>query len=242
MKMNRRTLLSALAAASALALLPLGSSAAPNPTKRPLKIGIIGAGWLGGTVGRAWVAAGHEVMFSARDQEKLRRENGHLGERAKIGTPAEAAQFGEVLLFALPYDALPEVGAQLAPHIKGKIVLDAMNPAGGSALEKRAKDETGGSIGLLTAKLLPGTRVARVFSSVDATQIEASANSSAHALAVPLAADDQEALATAEQLVRDAGCDPVVVGKLAESTRYQRDGYAFRVHTDAADLRRRLKL
>src|SRR3954454_14205363 len=79
---------------------------------------------------------------------------------------------------------------------------------------KRKRRPTGTA--LLSVKLLPGTRLVRAFSAVDATQIKASFERETDRLAVPLASDDAEAMRIAEQLVRDAGCEPVIVGKLAE--------------------------
>ncbi len=82
----------------------------------------------------------------------------------------------------------------------------------------------------------------RVFSAVDATAIDASAKRLSGKLGVPLAGDDAEAVQLAAQLVRDAGCEPVVVGNLAAATSFQRGGPGFRANTTAPDLRRLLGL
>jgi predicted dinucleotide-binding enzyme len=65
-----------------------------------MRIGVIGAGWLGGTVGGVWAKAGHEVLFSSRHRDKLASMLVELGLRASAGAPAEAAAFGEVVLIA----------------------------------------------------------------------------------------------------------------------------------------------
>ena len=80
---------------------------------KPMRIGVIGAGALGGTVGRVLVKAGHEVKFSSRHPEELAAMMRELGPRASVGTPGEAAEFGTVLLFAVPYEALPQLGRDL---------------------------------------------------------------------------------------------------------------------------------
>jgi len=235
--MNRRNVLKSMAAFTALsALAPLRGRAA-----QPLRIGVIGAGWQGGTIGRLWVRAGHEVKFSARDLDRVRADIAGLGALAMAGTPEEAATFGSVLLFATPYDALPDLGRELADPLRGKIVLDACNPApgGGSALSREAESI---GVGEMSARLLPGTRLVRVFSSVDATQIEASAGRDTNLLAIPLASDDEDAMRIAAQLVRDVGSDPVIVGPLAQARLFQRGGPGFRLHTNAAELRQRLGL
>src|SRR3954468_14589251 len=82
-------------------------------TTKPVRIGVIGAGSLGGTVGSVLVKAGHEVKFSSRHPEELVAMARELGPRASIGTPREAAEFGTILLIAVPYDALPEIGRDL---------------------------------------------------------------------------------------------------------------------------------
>jgi predicted dinucleotide-binding enzyme len=107
------------------ALLGLHSETAPAETTKPMRIGVIGAGSLGGTVGSVLVKAGHEVKFSSRHPEQLISMTRELGSRASVGTPKEAAEFATVLLFAVPYDALPQVGRDLQDVIRGKIVLDA---------------------------------------------------------------------------------------------------------------------
>src|SRR5438067_8827287 len=64
---------------------------------KAMRIGVIGAGSLGGTVGRLWVETGHEVMFSSRHPEELASIVRELGPRASAGTPRQAAEFGTVL-------------------------------------------------------------------------------------------------------------------------------------------------
>ena len=89
-----------------------------------------------------------------------------------------------------------------------------------------------------SAKYLPGTRLVRAFSAVDATAIEASAQRQSGKLGVPLAGDDAKAVEVAAQLVRDAGCEPVIVGDLASAVSFQRGGPGFRANTNAPELRR----
>ena len=164
-----------------------------------------------------------------------------LGPRASAGTPAEAAAFGEVVLIATPYGALETIGRDLGGALQGKIVLDACNPYPPDPEAFRREIETAG-VAVSTAKYLPGAQLVRAFSAVDATSVEASAADRGERLGVPLASDDDEALRVAEQLVRDAGCEPVVVGDLAAARSFQRGGPGFRANTSAPALRRRLGL
>ncbi len=164
-----------------------------------------------------------------------------LGARASVGTPQQAAVFGSVLLFAVPYDALPQLGRDLQEELRDKIVLDACNPPlyGGDALAREARAN---GVGLTSAKYLPGARLVRAFSAVDATAIAASAGRQRDKVGVPLAGDDTEAIQVAAELVREAGCEPVVVGNLAAARSFQQGGPGFRANTAAAELRRLLGL
>ena len=233
MRLSRRLAFSVFAALA-------GSLPVKGGAAAPLRIGVIGAGWLGGTVGRRWVEAGHEVRFSSRHPEELVATTRPLGPRASVGTPREAAEFGSVLLFAVPYAALPQLGRDLADAIRGKIVLDACNPgpSGDAGLTREA--ELNGA-GAMSAKYLPATRLVRAFSAVDATAVAAS-GVGGRMLGVPIAGDDEAAVRVAAQLVRDAGCEPVVVGGLADSGSFQRGGPGFRANTTPEELRRRLGL
>jgi 8-hydroxy-5-deazaflavin:NADPH oxidoreductase len=206
-----------------------------------MRIGVIGAGSLGGTVGRVLVRAGYEVMFSSRHPEELAAMTRELGPRASTGTPGKAAKFGRVLLFAVPYEALPQLGRDLKEDIRGKVVLDACNTSSRTDSALLREVRTNGA-GLTSAKLLPDTRLVRAFSAVDATEVEASFKHQREKLGVPLAGDDAEAMQIAAQLVRDTGCEPVIVGNLAACKSFDRDGPGWRANTTAPDLRRVLGL
>jgi lactate dehydrogenase-like 2-hydroxyacid dehydrogenase len=100
-----------LAAGGTLALLPLLSEfPALAQTPADTKIGVIGSGRLGGPVGTIFAKAGYKVMFSSRHPEELKDLVARAGPNASAGTVQEAVAFGNVILIAVPYKALPEVG------------------------------------------------------------------------------------------------------------------------------------
>jgi 8-hydroxy-5-deazaflavin:NADPH oxidoreductase len=106
---NRRSFLQIAAAAAAglaAGALPHALHAQSSASKS-LKIGVIGSGRIGGTVGELWVKAGHEVMFSSLDLERDKALAARVRGGARAGTPKEAAAFGEVLFVSVPYSALP---------------------------------------------------------------------------------------------------------------------------------------
>lgn len=239
MKHSRRSFLRVAAAAAA----GLAAGALPHAlhaqggASKTLKIGVIGSGRIGGTVGELWVKAGHQVMFSSLDLDHDKALAARVGARA--GTPKEAAAFGEVLLISVPYSALPQLGRDLGGSLKGKIVLDTCNPIpgrdGDMALEARAK-----GTGFASPRLLPGARLVRAFNSVGYTSLQSEAHRSGERIAIPLAADDAVALQTAARLVRDAGFEPVAVGPLARAKEFDPGAPVFGRALTAAELRRGL--
>src|SRR3990170_739327 len=129
---RREFLRTAGTAAAGLALgVVLYGARAASSAGAGLKIGIVGSGRIGGTLGALWLKAGHEIMFSSLDLEHDKALAARLGGKARAGSPREAAAFGEVVLVAVPYSALPQLGRELAAAIKGKVVIDTCNPIPG---------------------------------------------------------------------------------------------------------------
>lgn len=236
MSTTRRSVLLALGVLSALTLMPGIGNAAEK-----MRIGIVGAGSHGGTIGRLWVQAGHEVMFSTRNPSELEAMAKELGPKASVGTSRQAAEFGTVVLFATPYNALPDLGRDLAPALRGKIVLDATNPPPDES-NPLSREAYANGVGETSAKYLPGTRLVRAFSATDASSISASSRRNDAKLGVPLASNDAQALQVAAQLTRDLGSIPVLTGDLSTARTFQRGGPGFRANTDAAALRKLLGL
>lgn len=240
--LSRRTFIHAGGALAACVALRAERSLAQVDTARQLKIGMIGSGRIGGTIGGLWVKAGHPVLFSSRHPEQLQRMVTELGPLARAGTVAEAIAFGDVLLVAVPYAALPEVGREHAAALRGKIVLDACNAVPGRDGEALAQEVERDGIGLTSQKYLPGTRLVRAFNTMSYAIFAQEAHRPDPKLAIPIAGDDPEAVRIAVQLVRDAGFDPVEVGKLADARRFQRGQPGYGQRVSAAELKQKLAL
>jgi predicted dinucleotide-binding enzyme len=208
MNEHRRQFLVLAASATAFAALPLSLRAAEK-----LKIGVIGSGNVGSAIGAVWVQAGHEVMFSSRHLEHDQSLAAELGTGARAGTPQEAAAFGDVLLVAVPYGALPDIGKDLAEQIKGKVVIDACNPfpSRDGEIANWAREK---GVGLASAELLPGARIVRAFNAIGAESM-GSAYRDPGRVGMPIAGDDAEAIEVASALIREIGYEPVLVGGLA---------------------------
>jgi 8-hydroxy-5-deazaflavin:NADPH oxidoreductase len=226
------------------ALVLLGAPATPADTAGaapPMKIGIIGAGKIGGTLAALWVKAGHEVLISSRNPDELKPLAQTLGPKAHVGTPREAALFGDVVLISIPYGALPQVGRDLKSELAGKIVLDTGNPYperdGAMALEARRK-----GTGVASAEFLPGVRLVRAFNAINYKSLQSEAHRAGEPVAIPLAGDDAKALALASQLVKDAGFEPVVVGPLSSAKLFDVGSPVYVQVLTAKELRARLGL
>ncbi len=205
------------AMAAIISLLSLTASAAQ--TDKPLKIGIVGAGLIGGSVGVLWAKAGHEVFFSSRHPEELGDLLKQAGPSAKAGTPAEAAQFGDVVFVAVPYHAMPKVGKELSPLLQNKIVIDCGNPYpsrdGEMAVEALKK-----GTGIASAEFFPGVRLVRAYNSISYKSITTQAHREGGLMAIPMAGDDEEAVKVTMKLIKESGFDPVLVGPLSKAREF----------------------
>lgn len=239
---GRRRILAGAAALGLAVVLAQGLDAQQVPqTRQPRKIGIIGSGQQGGSIGLLWAQAGHEVLFSSRHPEELKDLVAKAGPKAKAGLPQEAAAFGDVVLIAVPYGALPQVGRDYAAAMKGKVVIEVGNPR-----EDRdgpmAADAMKRGTGVTSAEYLPGVRLVRALNALSFTQVQKDAHRGGEKLGVPVAADDAAAMAVAVQLVTDAGFDPVVVGGLARAREFDRNTAVYVKGMTARQIRETLKL
>ncbi len=202
---------------------------------------MIGSGHLGGTIGGLLAKDGHPVLFSSRHPEELKTLVAAVGPNARAGTVTEAIAFGDVVLIAVPYRAIPQIGRDYGAALRGKVVLDACNavPARDGAITDEVERD---GVGITSQRYLPGARLVRAFNTIGASIFARQANRPAPRLAVPIAGDDAAAVAIAAGLVRDAGFDPVVVGMLADARRFQRGSPGYGQVVSAAELKQKLSL
>ena len=242
--MKPTTLLRALAlvTVAATALMPLATHAQSTPqTSRPMKIGFIGSGNIGGAIGELLAKAGHEVFFSSRNPDNLKPLVARVGAKARAGTPKEAIAFADVVFLGVPYSSMQQIGQDYAGALKGKIVLDAGNPnvrrdgpVAEAAVAKGA--------GVATAEHLPGARIVRAFNQLNFKVFLSEAHRAGDKVAVPLAGDDKEALTVASRLVTDAGFEPLVVGPLSAGKSFDSSQPIFLKAMTAREFRAALKL
>lgn len=233
-KLARRIALTILVCAFALP--HLQAAAEPVPSK---KIGIIGAGKIGSTFGALWAKAGYEVLLSSRHPEELKPLAESLGPKVRVGTPAEAFAFSKAVLIAIPYKAYPDFGQEHRAALTGKIVLDPGNAT--KARDGALFDEVqANGVGVTSAKYLPGARIVRAFNAANFELFVANSNRSGARMAVPIAGDDAAAIEVAKTLVNDAGFDPVLVGTLADATKFAMWTRGFGHNMTAPELKAKL--
>jgi predicted dinucleotide-binding enzyme len=232
---TRREFLLAGAAAAGLAL---ASPVRARP-RGSMRIGIIGAGRIGGAVGLEWAEAGHEVFFSSRNPDELAPLVQQGGSRTRAGTPAEAAAFGQVIVIGTPYDALPQLAQDFGASMRGKVVIVLSNQArqnGGPP----SQDAIARGWGVVTPQLLPGTRVTRAFNAINFRFVTSEAHRAGEKVGIPIVGDDAEAVRITTELVVDAGFDPVLVGGLDRASSFDPGTPVFVSNMTAAQLREAL--
>ena len=214
--LGRREFLAIAGATAALAASPIGALA-QTAGGSALKIATIGSGREGGALGTRFAKAGHPVMFSSRHPEQLKELVAAAGPNAKAGTVAEAAAFADVVLLVVPFTAVEEIGREHGKALAQKpLLIDVSNPIprrDGEEFVKKINEE--GGAGLATAKMIPGAKIVRAFNAIGSAQLETLAHRQGEPAGVPIAGDDQKAIALAEQLIRQIGFEPVLVGGLA---------------------------
>ncbi len=177
-----------------------------------MRIGIVGAGRIGGNAGKLFARAGHEVMFSfSREPEKLQALADETGGSA--GTPAEAGGFGEVVLLSVPWRLVDDALAQ-AGSLEGKVVIDTTNQFGSGGWEDLG-DQTAAQ---LNAGRMPGAGYVKSFNTLTSGfQAEAAGRSGDERVVLFLCGDDADAKAKVAGLIEDAGFVPVDVGGTADA-------------------------
>jgi 8-hydroxy-5-deazaflavin:NADPH oxidoreductase len=194
------------------------SVAADSPASS-IHIGIIGAGKMGAALASLWANAGYQVMISSRSPDALQSLTQSIGHGVRAGTAKSAAQFGNVVVIAIPYGSEPQLGGELAAQLAGKIVIDLGNPypqRDGSMADEARKEGTG----VASAKFFPGVKLVRAFNAISFVSLQKNGHGGADPIAIPIAADDKQAIAVTERLVRDAGFGPVVVGPLSTAKTF----------------------
>jgi predicted dinucleotide-binding enzyme len=183
-----------------------------------MNIAIIGAGNVGGALGKSWAKAGHRIIFGVRDPKtgKTRPPLAEIGAAATSVAVPDAVQLADVLVLATPWNSVPDAIRAMG-DVKGKIIIDCTNP-----LFLNAEGSLSLSVGSTTsgaeevARLADGARVAKAFNTYGWENF-ADAHYPGYGELKPVmfyCSDDDEAKGVVEQLATDLGFDPVDTGGL----------------------------
>jgi 8-hydroxy-5-deazaflavin:NADPH oxidoreductase len=179
-----------------------------------MKIGIIGAGKMGSALGKIWVQQGHQVLLSySRDLAQLHQLADSIG--AKSATPTDAANFGDVIMLAVPYPALHEILTTVL--LENKIVITCV-----SGLKPDFEGNTVGlpselqtSVAEEIARSVPGAKVVEAFNTTFAEILQSdSRDFNGQRPSVLFCGEDRAAKEVVATLIKDCGYDAIDVGTL----------------------------
>jgi 8-hydroxy-5-deazaflavin:NADPH oxidoreductase len=203
-----------------------------------MRVGIVGSGRIGGNAGIQLARSAHEVLFSySRDPAKLERL---ASERpgARTGTPREAVEFAEAVVFAVPWRLIDDVLGEMGT-LAGKVVVDTTNQYGSGGLEELP----GGLSAVETnASRMPGAMLAKAFNTLTSGyQRDVAEGRVDGDIAMFFAAEEQPAIDAVTTLIEGCGFVPVHLGgwdrvRLLEAPR--RPGAVYGESYRAEDARR----
>jgi 8-hydroxy-5-deazaflavin:NADPH oxidoreductase len=203
-------------------------------------MGLIGAGHIGSQLARLAVAQGYNVVVSnSRGPETLKALVTELGDKARAGTPFDAAKAGDIVVVTVPLKNYRTVPVE--PLI-GKIVIDTNNyyPERDGHIPELDSEST--TTSQLLQDHLPKSKVVKAFNHIYAAAIttDGQPHGSANRRALAIAGNDAAAKATVSKLIDEFGFDTVDIGPLSESWRIQRDTPGYGPRRTANDLRKDL--
>jgi len=180
-----------------------------------MKIAVIGAGNVGGTLGAAWANRGHEVIFGVRDaaDANLKELLARAGGKARAAGIKDAAAAAEVVALTVPWPAAQDA-LRSAGDLRGKILLDCMNP-----LKPDLSGLTVGYTGSAAEQVAtwaPGARVVKIFNTTGFANMANPEYREGRSMML-YCGDDAKAKQVAAQLATELGFEPYDVGPLTEA-------------------------
>jgi 8-hydroxy-5-deazaflavin:NADPH oxidoreductase len=188
-----------------------------------MKIGVVGSGGIGGTIGTLWAKAGHEVFFSSRNPEKLKDLVATAGANTQAGTIAEATAFAEVIFLAVYYWTTDEAIAACG-NIDGKILIDATNPY--VLKDGKIQRVPDVSSGLELAAKVPKAHVVKAYNTLPTATFANEAHRP-DPYALFYCGDDAAAKATVARLIADSGFAGIDIGELNQVIHQEPGGVLY---------------
>src|SRR3954452_16502704 len=184
-----------------------------------MKIGIVGAGRIGGNLASLWAKQRHEVMLSySREPENLSQRASVIGALASSGSVREAAEFGDVVLFSGPWTRVEEVLEEIGDEaLDGKVLVDTTNQFGPDGVEELPDGKTAAQVNF--GRMPSGVKYVKAFNTLTAGfQGSAAGRSGDERVAMFFCGDDDEAKQSMKKLIREIGFAPVDAGGLADAS------------------------
>lgn len=167
-----------------------------------MKIAILGAGNIGGTLGKKWHDAGHEVVFGVRDPDSPKTKAALVqAQDVKALDIKSAIEFGEVILFSIPWKTVPEVAKEYAAVLNGKTVIDATNNFAGPIINNLA----------VLSEAVPDSKIYRAFNSLG-WEIFAQPIINGTQADMFYSGTDGEMREQIQTLIQEVGVNPIWVG------------------------------
>ena len=179
-----------------------------------MKIAIVGAGNVGGTLGKRWAALGHDVVFAVRDttREKYQSLVTQTGGRAALASNAQACAGADAILLATPWDTTQDaLGA--CGSLDGRVLIDSTNPLGANLKLTLGHRDSGGE---QVQRWAPGARVVKAFNSTGFNIMDDPVIEQRHAVMF-IAGDDPAAKSVAADLATVIGFETIDAGPLASA-------------------------
>ncbi|MBA0169309.1 MULTISPECIES: NADPH-dependent F420 reductase [Pectobacterium] len=199
-----------------------------------MKIGIIGAGFVGRAIAKLAIQTGHQVMLSnSRAPQTLFSLRPMIG--CDIGTPTQAAAFGDIVVIAVPLYAIDNLPTQA---LKGKLAIDAVNYYPERDGNVAVLDTQQTTTSELLADTLPGVKIIKAFNAITMTHLESNGLPAGHSdrRALPLAGDDIQGKMLVAELYDAFGFDVVDAGALSEGWRFERGMPSYCVRMTKTEL------
>jgi len=189
-----------------------------------MHIGIIGAGHVGSTLARSFVRAGHDVaLANSRAPETLHDLETSLGKHAHAMSAREAADYGEMVVLAVPFGHFRELPAD---GLGGKTIVDVENYLPGRDGHIAALDEGWTTSSELVREHLRGGRVVKAFNAMrwDHLRDYGHEAGALERYGIPLSGDDAAAKREVADIIEQMGFEPVNAGSLADGGRKHQPG------------------
>lgn len=178
-------------------------------------IGLIGAGNVGGTLGRKWVTSGYKVIFSSRNPEELKSLVNELGPNASAESIEETAKKADIIVLAIPFKAEKEVSDKIKPYIEGKFLLNCDNAYPGRDGQVADEARKIGAGYYSQQNYFPQVKFIRAFSSTAISNVGMATKD--NPVTIPYAADNEEEKQIAEELIKAADGNPKYIGSVKNS-------------------------